>query len=62
MPPVPRCPARTRKHHTVHTGRSSTCGIVRLPVAPDVGATVIHDRSIQPQDVDAATLAGLYSV
>lgn len=27
--PPPRCPARTRKHHTDHTARSSTCGIFR---------------------------------
>ena len=28
--PRPRLPARVRMHHTVHTGRSSTCGILLL--------------------------------
>src|SRR5690606_6717694 len=29
--PLPRCPGRTRMHHTDHTSRSSTCRIFRFP-------------------------------
>jgi hypothetical protein len=48
--PRPRCPGRTRMHHTDHTSRSSTRGIVRprAKVVSVRGATAAHPTTSSP--------------
>ncbi len=48
--PFPRWPGRTRMHHTDHTSRSSTCGIVRLraKLVSARGATAAQPTTSSP--------------